>query len=68
MDRCVREEINENLLMLHVVCYINVRKKQKGQSQMKKKKRNWQRWVHKAQDEDKQNKTHSTICIGDHYP
>jgi hypothetical protein len=23
--------------------------------------RNWQHWVHKAQDEDKQNKKHTTI-------
>ena len=29
--------------------------------------RNWQYWVHKTQDEDKQNKKHNTICVGRHY-
>ena len=31
--------------------------------------RNWQHWVHKAQDEDIQKKTttHNTICVGHHY-
>ena len=24
--------------------------------------RNWQHWVHKTQDKDKQNKKHNTIC------
>ena len=33
------EEFNDNLLMYkYIVCYINVREKQKGQSLMKKKK------------------------------
>ena len=26
--------------------------------------RNWQHWVHRTQDEDKQNKKHNTICVG----
>ena len=29
--------------------------------------RNWQYWVHKTQDEDKQKKKHNTICVGRHY-
>ena len=30
--------------------------------------RNWQHWVYKTQDEDKQNKTkQSTICVGYHF-
>ena len=29
--------------------------------------RKWQHRVHKAQDEDKQNKKHNTICVGHHY-
>jgi len=43
--------------------------KPKGQSRMDKPEnlRNWQHWVHKAQDEDKQKKTktkQNTICVG----
>jgi hypothetical protein len=29
--------------------------------------RNWQHWVHKTQDEDKQDKKHKTICVGQYY-
>ena len=29
--------------------------------------RNWQHWVHKTPDEDKQNKKHNTIYVGHHY-
>jgi hypothetical protein len=29
--------------------------------------RNWQHWVHKTQDENKQNKKHITICVGHHH-
>jgi len=31
--------------------------------------RNWKHWVHKTQDEDKQNKNktqHNTMCVGHH--
>jgi hypothetical protein len=28
--------------------------------------RQWQHWVHKTQDEDKQNKKHTTICVRNH--
>ena len=31
--------------------------------------KNWQHWVHKTHDEDKQNKKtqHNIICVGNHY-
>jgi len=29
--------------------------------------RSWQYWVHKTQDEDKQNKNRNTICVGHRY-
>jgi hypothetical protein len=28
---------------------------------------NWQHWVHKTQEEDKQNQKHNTVCVGHHY-
>jgi len=28
---------------------------------------NWQHWVYKTQDDDKQNKEPNTICVGYHY-
>jgi hypothetical protein len=46
--------------------YINVRGTE-GQSRMDNPERNWQHWVHKTQDEDKQNKKHNTICVGQYY-
>jgi hypothetical protein len=29
--------------------------------------RNWQHWVHKTQDEDKQSKKYNTICVEHHW-
>ena len=29
--------------------------------------RNWQQWIHKTQDEDKQNKKDNTIFVEHHY-
>ena len=38
--------------------------KPKGQCTIQ---RNWQHWVHKTYNEDKQNKKHNTICGGYHH-
>ena len=38
---------------------INVRENQRGNKEWTIQ-RNWQHWVHKTQDEDKQNKKHNT--------
>ena len=45
---------------------INVIKNRSGNQELTIQ-RNWQHWVHKTQDEDKQNEKHNTICAGHHH-
>ena len=50
-----------------IILYINVREYRSG-NQKWTIQRNWQHWVHKTQDEDKQNnKIHITVFVGHHY-
>ena len=44
---------------------INVRENRRGNQEWTIQ-RNQQHWGHKTQDEDKQNKKHSTICVRHH--
>jgi len=46
------------------ISYINFRETRKG-NQAWTIQRHWQNWTHKAQNEDKQNKT-TKICITEH--
>ena len=48
--------------------YINVREYRRRRGNKKKTiQRNWQHWVHRTQDEDKQNKNTTQQCVGHHY-
>ena len=41
---------------------MNIREKRRRGNQEWTIQKNWQHWVHKTQEEDKQNKYHNTIC------
>ena len=41
---------------------MNIREKRRRGNQEWTIQKNWQHWVHKTQEEDKQNKNHNTIC------
>jgi len=41
---------------------MNIREKRRRGNQEWTIQKNWQHWVHKKQEEDKQNKNHNTIC------
>ena len=48
--------------------YINVREYRRRRGNKKKTiQRNWQHWVHRTQDEDKQNKNTTQQGVGHHY-
>jgi hypothetical protein len=47
----------DTLICLWPLLEINVRESEEAI------KRNWQHWVHKTQDEDKQSKIHNTTCV-----
>jgi hypothetical protein len=41
---------------------MNIREKRRRGNQEWTIQKNWQHWVHKTQEEGKQNKNHNTIC------
>ena len=46
---------------------LNKRQKNQRGNQEWAIQRNWQDLAHKTQDEDKQNKKHNAMCVGQHY-
>ena len=63
-----KNEQNMNVFMYipFDVYQINVRENRRGNQQWTIL-RNWQHWVQKTPDEDKQNKILNLICAGQHY-
>ena len=51
--------------LLFIWSFINVREYRRDNPKWTMQ-RQWQHWVHKTQDEDKQNKKHNTICVRNH--